>query len=53
MVSIKDEIIENLDIKKLASNASDLDVDDAVDVVEEVEQSKSIRGWLKDFFNWQ
>jgi len=26
---------------------------DAVDVVEEVEQSKSIRGWLKDFFNWQ
>jgi hypothetical protein len=26
---------------------------DAVDVVEEAEQSKSIRGWLKDFFNWQ
>jgi hypothetical protein len=26
---------------------------DAIDVVEETEQSKSITGWLKDFFNWQ
>ena len=34
--SLKDEIINNLDIKKLASNASELDVDDAVDVVEDL-----------------
>ena len=37
--SIKDEIIENLDIKQLASNASALDVDDAVDVIEDLEES--------------
>ena len=37
--SIKDEIIENLDIKQLASNASELDVDDAVDVIEDFEES--------------
>ena len=37
--SIKEEIIENLDIKQLASNASSLDVDDAVDVIEDLEES--------------
>ena len=37
--SIKEEIIENLDIKQLASNASQLDVDDAVDVIEDLEES--------------
>ena len=37
--SIKEEIIDNLDIKQLASNASDLDVDDAVDVIEDLEDS--------------
>ena len=37
--SIRDEIIEQLDIKQLASNASTLDVDDAVDVIEDLEES--------------
>ena len=37
--SIRDEIIDQLDIKQLASNASELDVDDAVDVVEDLEES--------------
>ena len=37
--SIRDEIIEQLDIKQLASNASALDVDDAVDVIEDLEES--------------
>ena len=37
--SIRDEIIEQLDIKQLASNAGALDVDDAVDVIEDLEES--------------
>ena len=37
--SIKEEIIENLDIKQLASNASELDVDDALDLVEDLQDS--------------
>lgn len=37
--SIREEIIEHLDIKQLASNASELDVDDAVDVIEDLEES--------------
>ena len=37
--SLKEEIIDNLDIKKLASKTSELDVDDAVDVVEDLEKS--------------
>ena len=37
--SIRNEIIENLDIKQLASNASELDVDDAVDVIQDLEDS--------------
>ena len=37
--SLKDEIIENLDLKKLAFNAKKLDIDDAVDVVEDLEES--------------
>ena len=37
--SIKDEIIENLDIKQLATNAFELDVDDALDVIEDLEDS--------------
>ncbi len=37
--SIVDEVIEHLDIKQLASNASELDVDDAVDVIEDLEES--------------
>jgi len=37
--SIKEEIIDNLDIKQLASNASELDLDDALDVVEDLEDS--------------
>ena len=36
---MRDEIIEVLDIKQLASNAKTLDVDDAVDLVEDFEQS--------------
>ena len=37
--SIRDEIIDLLDIKQLASNASELDVDDAVDFIEDLEES--------------
>ena len=37
--SIREEIIENLDIKQLASNAAELDVDDAVDVLEDLVES--------------
>ena len=37
--SLRDDVIEKLDIKKLASNVSELDVDDAVDVVEDLEES--------------
>ena len=37
--SIRDEIIESLDIKQLASNARELDVDDAVDVIKDLEES--------------
>ena len=37
--SIREEILDCLDIKKLATNASELDVDDAVDVVEDLEES--------------
>ena len=37
--SIRDEIIDQLDIKQLASNAGELDVDDAVDVIEDLEDS--------------
>ena len=40
--SLKEEIIENLDIKKLASNASELDIDDAVDVVEDLEEADQV-----------
>tara|TARA_Y100000590_G_scaffold342161_1_gene390611 strand:- start:1750 stop:3129 length:1380 start_codon:yes stop_codon:yes gene_type:complete len=37
--SIRDEIVDKLDIKQLATNATELDVDDAVDVVEDLEES--------------
>lgn len=37
--SIKEGIINNLDIKQLASNASELDVDDAIDFIEDFEES--------------
>ena len=37
--SIREEIIDNLDIKQLASNAGELDVDDALDVIEDFEES--------------
>ena len=37
--SLKDEIIEKLDIQTLASNVGELDIDDAVDVVEDLEES--------------
>ena len=36
--SIREEIVDNLDMKQLASNASELDVDDAVDVIEDLEE---------------
>ena len=39
MKSLKEEIIDILDIKTLASNVSELDIDDAVDVVEDLEES--------------
>ena len=37
--SIREEIVELLDIKQLATNASELEVDDAVDVIEDLEES--------------
>ena len=37
--SIREEIVDNLDMKQLASNASELDIDDAVDVIEDLEES--------------
>ena len=37
--SIREEVIEYLGIKQLASNASDLDIDDAVDVLEDLVES--------------
>ena len=37
--SIRDEVIDLLDIKQLASNASELDVDDAVDFIEDLEEA--------------
>ncbi len=37
---IKDEIIENLDLKKLATTVSELDTDDAVDLVEDLDKSE-------------
>ena len=37
--SIRDEVIDLLDIKQLASNASELDVDDAVDFIENLEEA--------------
>ncbi len=36
--SLRDEIVEILDIKQLASNAKTLDIDDAVDLVEDLEE---------------
>ena len=36
---MRDDVIEKIDIKKLASDVSELDVDDAVDVVEDLEES--------------
>jgi len=36
--SLRDDVIEKIDIKKLASDVSELDVDDAVDVVEDLEE---------------
>ena len=37
--SLRDDVIEKIDIKKLASDVSELDVDDAIDVVEDLEES--------------
>ena len=37
--SLRDDVIGKIDIKKLAANVSELDVDDAVDVVEDLEES--------------
>ena len=36
---MRDDVIEKIDIKKLASDVSELDIDDAVDVVEDLEES--------------
>ncbi len=36
--SLREEIIDTLDIKKLANNAKSLDIDDAVDLVEDLEE---------------
>ena len=36
---MRDDVIQKIDIKKLASDVSELDVDDAVDVVEDLDES--------------
>ena len=36
--SIREEIIETLDIKQIANNAKSLDIDDAVDLAEDLEE---------------
>ena len=36
--SLREEIIETLDIKQLANNAKSLDIDDAVDLAEDLEE---------------
>ena len=36
--SLREEIVETLDIKQLATNAKELDIDDAVDLVEDLEE---------------
>ena len=37
--SVRDDFIDKLDIKQLASDFKELDIDDAVDVVEDLEES--------------
>ena len=37
--SLRDEIVEELDVKQLASNSKTLEIDDAVDLVEDFEKS--------------
>ena len=37
--SLRDEIVEDLDVKQLASNSKTLEIDDAVDLVEDFEKS--------------
>ena len=37
--SLRDEIVEILDLKQLASNSAKLDVDDAVDLIEDLKKS--------------
>ncbi len=36
--SLRDEVVETLDIKQLASNAKELEIDDAVDLVEDLQE---------------
>ena len=36
---VLEAVVEHLDIKQLASNAKELEVDDAVDVLEDLEES--------------
>ena len=36
--SLREEIVETLDIRQLANNAKELDIDDAVDLVEDLEK---------------
>ena len=38
--SLRDDVIDRLDIKQLASDFKELDIDDAVDVVEDLEESE-------------
>ena len=40
--SLRDELVEILDIKQLASNAKTMDVDDALDIVEDLEDSDQV-----------
>ncbi len=40
--SLRDELVEILDIKQLASNAKTMDVDDALDIVEDLEDSDQL-----------
>ena len=39
MKALEKKLLKILDIKQLATNAGELDVDDAVDVIEDLEES--------------
>ena len=47
--SLREEIVETLDIKQLATNAKELDIDDAVDLVEDLEEKEQLLETIQKF----